>query len=114
MIDSSSPHLDLYMKITWGRIESNPPTQKSNLTTLGKISKIWVLHQFGQIHVKDPTISPKPFLILENGLNIYSIYYTTNKTHVLDFSYSTSSAQKSRWKLIVWNFLLIWVEANPD
>jgi hypothetical protein len=52
------------MKITWGRIESNPPTHKSNMTTLGKISKIWVLHQFGKIFVKDPTIFPKPFMIL--------------------------------------------------
>jgi hypothetical protein len=42
-------------------MEPNPKAQISNFTILGKNLKIWVLLQFGQIGVEDPTITHEPF-----------------------------------------------------
>lgn len=45
------------MKPNGKMIDTNPKVQKSNLTLLEKISKIWVFVQFGQIGLKDPYIN---------------------------------------------------------
>lgn len=47
----------LYIQINGKKIEKDPLTQKSNLTFIGKISKIWILHQFGKSQIKDTSLS---------------------------------------------------------